>query len=85
MEKYTDIVKVCWNVSSALNIRSYTSYQTYKLGDPTMPDTNLGPVVSVASAERIRKQITDAGMCHSSSTPRFYGSCSPCWCQAVDS
>ncbi|THV07262.1 aldehyde dehydrogenase [Dendrothele bispora CBS 962.96] len=32
----------------------------YKLGDPTLPDTNLGPVVSVASAERIRKQVADA-------------------------
>ncbi|KAI6144321.1 Aldehyde/histidinol dehydrogenase [Pisolithus tinctorius] len=32
----------------------------YKLGDPTKPDTNLGPVVSVASAERIRRQIADA-------------------------
>ncbi|KDQ52558.1 hypothetical protein JAAARDRAFT_138530 [Jaapia argillacea MUCL 33604] len=32
----------------------------YKLGDPTLPVTNLGPVVSVASAERIRKQVSDA-------------------------
>lgn len=32
----------------------------YKLGDPTKPETNLGPVVSLASAERIRKQIADA-------------------------
>ncbi|OBZ73198.1 Succinate-semialdehyde dehydrogenase [NADP(+)] [Grifola frondosa] len=32
----------------------------YKLGDPTLPDTNLGPVVSIASAERIRKQVADA-------------------------
>ncbi|KAJ7593382.1 Aldehyde/histidinol dehydrogenase [Mycena floridula] len=32
----------------------------YKLGDPTLPETNLGPVVSLASAERIRKQIADA-------------------------
>jgi len=32
----------------------------YKLGDPTLPDTNLGPVVSLASAERIRKQVADA-------------------------
>ncbi|KAK0211472.1 succinate semialdehyde dehydrogenase [Armillaria fumosa] len=29
----------------------------YKLGDPTLPETNLGPVVSLASAERIRKQV----------------------------
>ncbi|KAF7790123.1 hypothetical protein EIP86_001075 [Pleurotus ostreatoroseus] len=34
--------------------------EKYKLGDPTHPDTNLGPVVSVSSAERIRKQIADA-------------------------
>lgn len=32
----------------------------YRLGDPTDPNTNLGPVVSVASAERIRAQVDDA-------------------------
>ncbi|KAJ7442529.1 succinate semialdehyde dehydrogenase [Mycena galericulata] len=32
----------------------------YKLGDPTREDTTLGPVVSLASAERIRKQVADA-------------------------
>ncbi|KAN0078246.1 aldehyde dehydrogenase [NAD(P)+] [Tylopilus felleus] len=32
----------------------------YVLGDPTKPETSLGPVVSVASAERIRKQVADA-------------------------
>jgi len=32
----------------------------YKLGDPTSPDTNLGPVVSLASADRIRKQVAKA-------------------------
>ena len=35
--------------------------KAYKLGDPTKPETNLGPVVSLASAERIRKQVKDAG------------------------
>jgi acyl-CoA reductase-like NAD-dependent aldehyde dehydrogenase len=35
--------------------------QRYKLGDPTAPETNLGPVVSVASAGKIRKQVADAG------------------------
>ncbi|KDR72477.1 hypothetical protein GALMADRAFT_158701 [Galerina marginata CBS 339.88] len=34
--------------------------KAYRLGDPTLPGTNLGPVVSLASAERIRKQVTDA-------------------------
>lgn len=34
-----------------------------KLGDPSKPDTTLGPVVSVASGSRIRKQIKDASMC----------------------
>ncbi|KIK66626.1 hypothetical protein GYMLUDRAFT_37783 [Collybiopsis luxurians FD-317 M1] len=34
--------------------------RNYKLGDPTLPSTNLGPVVSLASAERIRKQVADA-------------------------
>jgi acyl-CoA reductase-like NAD-dependent aldehyde dehydrogenase len=33
----------------------------YKLGDPRKPETSLGPVVSVASAARIRKQVKDAG------------------------
>ncbi|KAI3600396.1 aldehyde dehydrogenase [Moniliophthora roreri] len=33
----------------------------YKLGDPTLPQTNLGPVVSLASAQRIRQQVADAG------------------------
>jgi len=32
----------------------------YKLGDPTDTSINLGPVVSVASAERITKQVADA-------------------------
>ncbi|PPQ64463.1 hypothetical protein CVT24_008473 [Panaeolus cyanescens] len=35
--------------------------KSYKLGDPTLPETNLGPVVSLASAQRIRKQVADAG------------------------
>ena len=35
--------------------------QKYKLGDPTDPSTTLGPVVSVASADRIKKQVADAG------------------------
>ena len=33
----------------------------YKLGDPSKPETTLGPVVSLASAERIRKQVKAAG------------------------
>ncbi|KAF8634813.1 hypothetical protein AX17_004065 [Amanita inopinata Kibby_2008] len=32
----------------------------YKLGDPTLLETNLGPVISLASAQRIRKQVEDA-------------------------
>ncbi|KAI9462437.1 succinate semialdehyde dehydrogenase [Lactarius psammicola] len=34
--------------------------KSYKLGDPTKSETNLGPVVSLASAQRIRKQVKDA-------------------------
>ncbi|KAJ3819989.1 succinate semialdehyde dehydrogenase [Lentinula raphanica] len=34
--------------------------QSYVLADPTLPNTNLGPVVSLASAARIRKQVEDA-------------------------
>jgi acyl-CoA reductase-like NAD-dependent aldehyde dehydrogenase len=36
------------------------TWQTYKLGDPSSPDTNLGPVVSLAAADRIRRQIFEA-------------------------
>ncbi|KZT20725.1 aldehyde dehydrogenase [Neolentinus lepideus HHB14362 ss-1] len=32
----------------------------YTLGDPTLPNTTLGPVVSVTSAEKIRKQVEAA-------------------------
>ncbi|KAH8997579.1 succinate semialdehyde dehydrogenase [Lactarius akahatsu] len=37
-----------------------TSFLGYRLGDPTKSETNLGPVVSLASAQRIRKQVKDA-------------------------
>jgi hypothetical protein len=32
------------------------------MGDPTLKETNLGPVVSLASAARIRKQVADASV-----------------------
>ncbi|EIN04450.1 succinate semialdehyde dehydrogenase [Punctularia strigosozonata HHB-11173 SS5] len=32
----------------------------YRLDNPTNPATSMGPVVSIASAERIRKQVADA-------------------------
>ncbi|MBL93915.1 MAG: hypothetical protein CMF70_01255 [Magnetovibrio sp.] len=32
----------------------------YKLGDPTKPDTTLGPLVSVSAADNIRTQVTKA-------------------------
>ncbi|KAG9312587.1 Aldehyde/histidinol dehydrogenase [Chiua virens] len=32
----------------------------YTLGDPTKSETSLGPVVSIAGADRIRKQVADA-------------------------
>ena len=35
----------------------------YKLGDPSKVETTLGPVISLASAARIRKQVKDAGEC----------------------
>jgi len=34
--------------------------KAYKLGNPLHEETNLGPVISVASAERIKKQVADA-------------------------
>ncbi|EPQ53392.1 hypothetical protein GLOTRDRAFT_107263 [Gloeophyllum trabeum ATCC 11539] len=40
--------------------RAVDLVKKYKLGDPTHPETNLGPVVSVASAEKIRAQVADA-------------------------
>lgn len=33
-----------------------------KLGDPLDYETTLGPVISLHSAARIRKQVEDAGM-----------------------
>jgi acyl-CoA reductase-like NAD-dependent aldehyde dehydrogenase len=35
--------------------------RTFKLGDPLSQETSLGPVVSLASAARIRKQVEEAG------------------------
>ncbi len=35
--------------------------QAYKLGNPLHDETSLGPVISVTSAERIRKQVAGAG------------------------
>ncbi|KAF9521560.1 NAD-aldehyde dehydrogenase [Crepidotus variabilis] len=37
-----------------------SAVKSYRLGDPTLKETNLGPVVSLASAERIRRQVADA-------------------------
>jgi len=34
--------------------------KSYKLGDPENKETNLGPVVNIASADKIRKQVDDA-------------------------
>ncbi|KAH7905375.1 Aldehyde/histidinol dehydrogenase [Hygrophoropsis aurantiaca] len=34
--------------------------KVYKLGNPSIPETTLGPVISIASAQRIRKQIAEA-------------------------
>jgi acyl-CoA reductase-like NAD-dependent aldehyde dehydrogenase len=34
--------------------------KTFRLGDPLSKETSLGPVVSLASAARIRQQIDDA-------------------------
>ena len=56
-----------------------------------MPETNLGPVVSLASAERIRKQVQDAGtiilFLTSQIVVELLLSCqhSPGGCEAVDS
>jgi acyl-CoA reductase-like NAD-dependent aldehyde dehydrogenase len=62
VEKFVEIVKVC-----AMPTYSGHAYQNilqkYRLGDPTEMETTLGPVVSLASAERIRKQISDACQC----------------------
>jgi acyl-CoA reductase-like NAD-dependent aldehyde dehydrogenase len=47
----------------------------YKLGDPRKAETTLGPVVSVASAARIRKQVKDAGELSRFRDARFKLSC----------
>jgi acyl-CoA reductase-like NAD-dependent aldehyde dehydrogenase len=46
---YDEFVQEFANVASA-----------YKLGNPQDKNTNLGPVISLASAERIRKQVKAA-------------------------
>lgn len=35
--------------------------QKLVLGDPTNKQTTIGPVISIASAEKIRKQVSSAG------------------------
>ena len=65
VKKFVEITKVSVKCNSTLTLKKKKKLcwvQTYKLGDPTLSETNLGPVVSLASAERIRKQIADAGM-----------------------
>lgn len=58
--KYAEIVKV-YVPKTVFTIGKWlTATQGYKLGDPTEKATNLGPVVSVASATRIKKQVADA-------------------------
>ncbi|MFP8879494.1 MAG: aldehyde dehydrogenase family protein [Myxococcota bacterium] len=34
--------------------------QQYRLGDPTDPETNLGPVINAKAADRVRGQVSDA-------------------------
>ncbi|KIO22537.1 hypothetical protein M407DRAFT_27937 [Tulasnella calospora MUT 4182] len=46
--KYDDFVKKLVEIA-----------KTYKCGDPTKEDVNLGPVVTVGSADLIRKQVQD--------------------------
>lgn len=53
-------------------VESFVNFtKGYKLGDPADESTTLGPVVSLASAERIRKQVAEAG----ESTCRFERVC----------
>ncbi|KAG8879835.1 hypothetical protein FRB99_004842, partial [Tulasnella sp. 403] len=47
--KYDDFVKKAAEIARG-----------YKLGDPTSDETNLGPVVNISSADKIRKQVRDA-------------------------
>ena len=62
VSKYVELVKVCYAFRQFAGSLTVFDAQQYKLGDPTQPETNLGPVVSVASAEKIRKQVADAGL-----------------------
>jgi acyl-CoA reductase-like NAD-dependent aldehyde dehydrogenase len=56
--KFVEKVKV--SLSPHCSESQHLCSQKFKLGDPTRLDVTLGPVVSVASAERIKKQIADA-------------------------
>lgn len=60
VEKFVAAVKVCPSRNIDIHDLKLRA-QAYKLGDPLHEETNLGPVVSVASAERIKKQVADAG------------------------
>lgn len=37
--------------------------QKYVLGNPTDPESNLGPMANVRFADKVRYQIQDAGKC----------------------
>ena len=76
---------MCWGGFQCPDNHIDVLVQTYKLGDPTLPETNLGPVVSVASAERIRKQTADASMSRFSALLLFNAGHSPCRRESLDS
>lgn len=59
--QYVDLVKVTVLPDLDSCEAHIPCQKKYVLGDPTKPETSLGPVVSVASAEKIRKQVVDAG------------------------
>ncbi|ODV89009.1 hypothetical protein CANCADRAFT_132898 [Tortispora caseinolytica NRRL Y-17796] len=40
--------------------KSIAIVEGYKVGDPFDPETTIGPVVSIASAERIKKEVEEA-------------------------
>ncbi|KAG8215805.1 Aldehyde/histidinol dehydrogenase [Butyriboletus roseoflavus] len=59
--QYVDLVKVIVLLGLDSCGAHIPHQKKYILGDPTKPETSLGPVVSLASAEKIRKQVADAG------------------------
>lgn len=62
VEEFVKVVKVSYQLSATIHsyLNEPTCTQDYKLGDPRLEETTLGPVISLRSAANIRAQISEA-------------------------